>query len=252
MVSRKELETYLERLLEPGRFEDYCPNGLQVEGRDPIVKMVGGVSACQALLDVAVEEGADAVLVHHGYFWKGEDARAIGIKRRRLVTLLTNEINLFAYHLPLDAHPEFGNNVRLADLLGIEVEGSLGGASHGGLVLAGRLSPPLKGAELARLIAKRLGREPLHIGDADGCVETLAWCTGAAQSFIGQAVAAGVDAYITGEVSEPTVHTAREEGIQFYAAGHHATERYGVQALGRHLQARFGIDFSFVDIANPV
>jgi dinuclear metal center YbgI/SA1388 family protein len=252
MVPLKEFEAYLEQLLEPGRFDDYCPNGLQVEGRGQIAKVIGGVSACQGLLDVAVEEGADAVLVHHGYFWKGEDARIIGIKRRRLRTLLANGINLFAYHLPLDAHPELGNNVRLADRLGLVVDGSLADSGQGGLVLTGRLPAPMKGAELAQLIAERLGREPLHIGEPDERIETLAWCTGAAQSFIELAMAAGVDAYITGEVSEPTVHTAREAGIHFYAAGHHATERYGVQALGSHLQQHFGIEFSFVDIANPV
>jgi dinuclear metal center YbgI/SA1388 family protein len=251
MVTLDELEARLEALLEPGRYADYAPNGLQVEGRREVSRIVGGVTASLALIEAAVDAGADALLVHHGWFWKGEDARVRGIKQRRLRLLLQHGISLFAYHLPLDAHPELGNNAQLARVLDIRSEGVLA-TPRTGLVLHGTLSAPSTPERFARHIAARLGRVPLHIAGGPAAIRTVAWCTGAAQDYIDAAADAGIDAYISGEISERTTHCAREAGIHYFAAGHHATERYGVQALGEHLRAQCAIDFHFIDIDNPV
>jgi dinuclear metal center YbgI/SA1388 family protein len=252
MVQLRELISYCDDLLEMDRFRDYCPNGLQVEGKQQINKIVTGVTASQALIDAAIEADADALLVHHGYFWKGEDARVVGLKKQRIASLLNADISLIAYHLPLDAHPVYGNNVQLAQLLDISVEGRLQEGTDPAIGLYGRLNQPMSGKAFANHIAKVLQRTPLHIETMAQEISTVAWCTGAAQGYIEQAVELGVDAYITGEVSESTVHIARETGIHFYAAGHHATERYGVKALGEHLAADFGLDQQFIDIDNPV
>lgn len=249
MVSLERLLEFTENLMQPQRFRDYCPNGLQVEGRAEISLIVSGVTGCEALLDAAVERGADLVLVHHGYFWKGETAVVTGIKRRRLQTLLAHELNLVAYHLPLDAHPEVGNNAQLGQRLGFVVESSM---NPEGIGLVGRLTEPCRADELAQRLNVALERWPQMIGEERRQVRRIAWCTGAAQSHIEQAVAAGVDAYISGEISEQTVHIAREAGINYYAAGHHATERYGVQALGEKLAASFDVGHEFVEIPNPV
>lgn len=251
MATRRDVTAALNGLLQPHLFADYCPNGLQVEGRGRIERIVTGVTACQALLDEAVRRGADAVLVHHGWFWKNEDPCVTGMKRRRLATLLANDINLYGYHLPLDAHPEVGNNAQLARRLGIEVTGGLDALNPRAVGNVGRLPAPVTAAAFAGVVRAALGREPLHVGDPAATVSSVGWCTGAAQGHIEQAVAAGVDLYLTGEVSEQTVHVARETGIQFLACGHHATERYGVQAVGEWLAARFAIEHCFVDIANP-
>jgi dinuclear metal center YbgI/SA1388 family protein len=247
-MRRDELVRYLDDLLEAPRFKDYCPNGLQVEGRAELRRVVAGVSASRELLDAAVARGADAVLVHHGYFWRGEDARVVGMRRRRLATLLANDMNLIAYHLPLDAHPEFGNNAGLAAACGWCVEGRFLEQEVG--FFGSPLATSTLG-EVARRIARALEREPLVIGDAMRPLRRIAWCSGGAQSGIEQAVELGVDAYVSGEVSEQTVHVARECGIAYIAAGHHATERFGVAALARHLADRFGIAAEFVDIDNP-
>ncbi|MBZ2189631.1 Nif3-like dinuclear metal center hexameric protein [Alcanivorax sp. JB21] len=249
MLKRDDMLHALDELLAPGSYRDYCPNGLQVEGREQIRRVVTGVTACQALLDAAVIEEADAVLVHHGYFWKNEDARVRGMKKQRLQTLLRHDLNLFAYHLPLDCHPRLGNNAELGRRLGLSVTGPLG---DDGIGLVGRLPEPMTALEFARLVEDVVGREALHIGETEDEIETIAWCTGAAQGFIEQAQAQGVDAYLSGEISEPTVHFARETGIHYFAAGHHATERYGVQAVGQWLADTFGIEHVFIDIDNPV
>jgi dinuclear metal center YbgI/SA1388 family protein len=239
-----------DRYLNTAKISDYCPNGLQVEGRPQVRRIISGVTASQALLDAAVEAQADVVLVHHGYFWKNEDPRVVGIKQRRLKTLLNNDISLLAYHLPLDVHPEVGNNVQLARLLGLIVEGPLEPDNPRSVGLVGSLDTPLAPADFMRRIQTVLGREPLMIEGA-GPIRRIAWCTGGAQGYIDQAVTAGVDAYLTGEVSEPTVHIARENGLSFFAAGHHATERYGVQALGDYLANRFAVEHLFIDCPNP-
>ncbi len=245
----EELTRYLDELLESAHFKDYCPNGLQVEGRSEVRRIVAGVSASQALVDAAIARGADALLVHHGWFWRGEDGRVTGVRKSRLQALLGHDINLIGYHLPLDSHGEFGNNVQLARRLGWTVEGRFGEQDIGCI---GRLSAPLLLAQLVRGIAAGLRREPQVIGDGARLVSRIAWCSGGAQGYFEAAIAHRVDAYLSGEISEPTVHLARESGVAYIAAGHHATERYGVQALAAHLAERFGLECEFVDIDNPV
>lgn len=248
-MQQNKLENYLNELLDIQQFHDYCPNGLQVEGRKEIHTLVSGVTASQALLQAAVDLQADAIIVHHGYFWRGETPVLRGIKRQRIATLIQHDINLFAYHLPLDAHPELGNNVLLGKKLGIQEEGHFGAqnlAAYGSLLEAINLD------QFAALLDSTLDRPPLVIGDAHKLVQKIAWCTGAAQSYFEDAVQLGVDAFITGEISEQNVHIARESGIAFISAGHHATERYGVQALGEHIAHTFGITHHFIDIKNPI
>ncbi|KAB8313027.1 type 2 GTP cyclohydrolase I [Erwinia endophytica] len=242
-----ELEHIVNQQLNTAAFSDYAPNGLQVEGRCEVARIVTGVTACQALLDEAVRLEADAVLVHHGYFWKNEPQVIKGMKRNRLKTLLVNDINLYGWHLPLDAHPQLGNNAQLAKALGIEVQGDVMS-----LVPWGELQEQLTGDLLAKRIARVLGREPLHCGDnAPHLIRRVAWCSGGGQDFIDAAAAFGVDAFISGEVSEQTIHSAREQGVHFFAAGHHATERGGIRALGEWLAESYGLEVTFVDIDNP-
>jgi dinuclear metal center YbgI/SA1388 family protein len=248
-MQRAELDENLNRYLEVARFRDYCPNGLQVEGRAEVGRIVTGVTASLALLEAAVDCGADAVLVHHGYFWRGEDPRLTGTRRARIALLLRHDINLFAYHLPLDAHAEVGNNAALARMLGLPVAGRFLEQDIG---MHGALEPPLTLAALAARVQQALGRAPLVIGADDRVVRRVAWCTGAAQSYLEDAVRLGVDAYITGEISEQTVHLARESGVAFIAAGHHATERYGIRSLGEYLAAQYGLEHRFIDLENPV
>ena len=248
-MEREELRRYLDETLETARFRDYCPNGLQVEGRADVRRIVAGVTASQALIEAAVARGADAVLVHHGWFWKGEDGRITGLRRRRIGTLLAHDINLFAYHLPLDAHPEFGNNAQLAKHLGWVAEGRFGEQD---IAWLGRVDVPTTAGALAASMTASLRRTPLLVGDANRPVKRIGWCSGGAQGYFEQAIALGVDAFVSGEISEQTVHLARESGVAYFAAGHHATERFGAEALAGHLASRFGLDCQFVDIDNPV
>lgn len=250
-VDRDELGKYLAQTLDINRFRDFCPNGLQVEGRNTIKILVTGVTASVALIEAAADLKADALLVHHGYFWKGEDARVIGPKHRRLKLLLANDMNLFAYHLPLDMHPELGNNAQLAKRLGLIAHSRFGEDDLGWLGNAADHAVRTVG-DLARQIEVRLGRAPLVIGDAAQALGNIGWCTGAAQNLLAEAISSGATTYLSGEISEPTVHLAREAGVSYIACGHHATERYGVQALGAHLAEKFGIQHHFIEIANPV
>ena len=248
MVRLHEMVAWCDALLQPERFRDYCPNGLQVEGRDEVRMLVSGVTATQALLEAALELRADAVLVHHGYFWRGEEQRVTGMRRRRLRSLLANDVSLIAYHLPLDAHPEVGNNAQLAARLGLRVEAPLNAEGIGSI---GHLPEPMSGEAFAHHVADVLGREPVWIDAGPERIERIAWCTGGAQGYIEQAAAAGVDAYLSGELSEQTPHVAHECGLHYFAAGHHATERYGAPALGERLAAAFDLQHRFVDIDNP-
>ena len=249
-MHRDELRTYLDTLLEAARFRDYCPNGLQVEGRAAVRRVVCGVSASQALVDAAAMRGADALLVHHGWFWKSEDGRVLGHRKKRLATLLAHDINLFAYHLPLDAHAELGNNAQLARRLGWTIAGRYAEQDIG--FFGAPAAPPTTAGAVAAALAAALGREPLLIGDADRPVQKLAWCSGGAQDYFEQAVATGAELYVSGEISEHNVHLARETGVAYIAAGHHATERYGVMALAAHLSQRHGLDCEYVEVDNPV
>lgn len=244
-----DLSDYLDQLLRPGQFSDYCPNGLQVEGKREISKIVTGVTASMDLLQAAHKANADAILVHHGYFWRGEAQPIVGIKKRRLQFLLQHDINLFTFHLPLDTHSELGNNVMLAKQLGLELTGRAGENDMLGLA---ELGAPQSLQALVTHIQAKLKRAPQVIGDLTRPIKRIALCTGAAQGYIEQAAAANVDVYISGEISEQTVHVARETGVAYIAAGHHATERYGIRALGEHLEKMFGIAHEFIDVDNPV
>ena len=244
-----ELQDYIGSLLEIGRFRDYCPNGVQVEGKPNVHRIATGVTASQRLIEVATAWRADVILVHHGFFWRNEDAAIVGIKKRRIARLLQNDTSLLAYHLPLDAHTELGNNAQLGRQLGFVEQGRFGEqniACYGKLIQAKTLD------ELTSQIEGVLGRTPLVIGEGDRAVRRIAWCTGAAQDFFEKAVAIGVDAFLTGEISEQSVHIAHETGVAFIAAGHHATERYGIQALGEHLAIQCGIEHHYFEMDNPV
>ncbi|MDE3021333.1 MAG: Nif3-like dinuclear metal center hexameric protein [Pseudomonadota bacterium] len=245
----KALETHVNEILAMTRYKDFCPNGLQVEGRSNVQHIVTGVTANMELLVKAVEIQADAVLVHHGYFWKGEGDSIIGMKRERIAFLLKHNLNLFAWHLPLDAHPELGNNIQLAKKAGWEVHGRFGDQEIG---LYGRMGNAMTAEELSLHLERILQRKPLLVGLSNRRISRIAWCTGAAQGFFLEAVSLGVDAFVSGEISEQTVHIARETGVAYFAAGHHATERFGIDALGVHLAKSFGLQHTHIDIYNPV
>lgn len=250
-IQRVQLEAELTRLLQPQLFRDYCPNGLQVQGKNEINKLVTGVTASAALIEGALDVGADCLLVHHGYFWKGEDQTITGLKKARVEKLLAGQMSLFAYHLPLDMHKEFGNNAELGRLLGFQLEATTGRPGDIEIVCIGNLVQPTTLSALSEHINTSLQRVPLCIGDPERELSRVAWCTGAAQSYFDLAIAAEVDVFITGEISEPSAHLARESGVAFISAGHHATERYGVQAVGNHLAEQFGLEHQFIDIDNP-
>jgi len=251
MLSRQQLLTYLDDLLRPSQIKDYCPNGLQVEGTNQIKKIVTGVTASQALVDAAVAANADVLLVHHGYFWKGENQVITSLKRKRIKALLDADINLIAYHLPLDIHPELGNNAQLAKLFGIDNMSGLDAEDPVSVAVKGNLQQSKTVAQFGALIEQKLGRIPLVEGALDKVINTVAWCSGGGQSFIEMAGEQGIDAFISGEVSEQTIHLAREYDIAFFAAGHHATERYGVKSLGEYLAAQLNVEVEFIDIDNP-
>ena len=244
-----ELCNYIASLLQTGLFKDYCPNGLQVEGRAEVRRIATGVTASQQVLDAAIAWGADAVLVHHGYFWRNEEAAITGIKKRRIAQLLRNDVSLLAYHLPLDAHPELGNNARLGKLLGIVEQGRFGEQN---IACFGELEPPQTLAQFSAWIGGRLQRAPQVFGDNAKKISKVAWCSGGAQGYFEAAIAQGVDAYISGEISEQSFHLAQESGVAYIAAGHHATERLGIRALGEHLASQFSLEHRFFDQDNPV
>lgn len=248
-MDRNQLVQSLNALLEIDRYKDYAPNGLQIEGVEEVNTIVTAVTASQRAIDAAIERGAEVLLVHHGYFWKGEDSCVVGMKQQRLKKLLEHGINLVAYHLPLDGHPQLGNNAQWGKLLGCEVEGTLEEAE---LVCYGTLQEPLTPEALAGTVEKGLGREPLLIAGHQRPIQRIGWCSGGAQDYLDQAAAAGLDAYLSGEVSERSYHQALEQGICYLACGHHATERGGVQALGEWIEVQHGLNCHFVDEANPV
>jgi dinuclear metal center YbgI/SA1388 family protein len=250
MIMLNELLTYCNTLLASETFDDYCPNGLQVEGRSVISRIVSGVTATQALIDAAIAAEADLLLVHHGLFWRGDRQEITGMRYQRLRRLLGANIGLLAYHLPLDAHAELGNNRQLAEVCGLpEIEGNFGKL---GLGCWGSLDTAVTANELAAAIGGKLQREVSVIRGGEHTISSVGWCSGAAQSYLEAAADCGLDAFISGEVNEATTHIARERGIHYLNIGHHASERYGVQALGEHLASRFAVQHQFIDIDNPV
>ena len=249
---RDELIQRMDTLLEPSAFKDYTVNGLQIEGRRDVFKVMTGVTACQLLLDEAVSWGADMVLVHHGFFWQREPSAIVGMRQRRISTLIKHDINLVAYHLPLDAHADLGNNAQLgADMAWYRTH-VLDGPVGRGLVWFGRTAKPMDHDALAAQLEARLGRAPLVIQGHQRPIRAIAWCTGAAHDMIELAWQQGADAFVSGEVSERTTHLARELGVSYFAAGHHATERAGIRELGNWLAQDTGVEHRFVDIDNPV
>lgn len=255
-VDTHELALWLDAALNVAAFKDYCPNGLQVDGKPHIKRIVTGVTASEALLQAAIDRHADAVIVHHGWFWKNEDPRVRGPKRRRLKLALANELNIFGFHLPLDAHPEWGNNAQLGLKLGLtprrDADGKPQLCGPDNLVWLGHAPVGNTLHDIARNIHAVLGREPLVVGDPGARPAKIAWCTGGAQGFMEAAIDAGADLYITGEASEPNYHLAHETGVAFIAAGHHATERYGIQALGQAIASQFDVEVEFIDLDNPI
>lgn len=251
-MQREELLIYLNQQLKPESYKDYCPNGLQVAGNDEIKKIITGVTASQALIDAAIAKQADTVIVHHGYFWKNEDPCIVGVKHNRIKALLANNINLIAYHLPLDGNQEFGNNAELAKVLDFQEVQFLETPYGHGVGCKGKVLGEKSAPQLAEFIAEKLQRQPQLIQANNKVIKTVAWCTGGAQDLINYAAQLNVDAYLSGEISEQTFHLAKELGINYYACGHHATERYGVKALGEHIAERFNLAVEFIDIDNPV
>ena len=247
MTNRHELQTALDSLLQPERFKDYCPNGLQVEGAQTVRKVVSGVTASLALIDAAIAQGADTIFVHHGLFWRGQDGRVTGWMRQRLGRLLEHNINLFAYHLPLDALPELGNNAQLGMQLGLAADARFGEQQLGCVASADFADVQA----LALRVESVLARPAVLVPGRGGPLRRIAWCTGGAQNYFEAAIAAGADAFITGEISEPQTHLARETGVAYLACGHHATERYGAPAVAAHVAAQFGLEHQFIDIDNP-
>ncbi len=256
-INIKTLTNWLDNILQIEKFKDYCPNGLQVAGKSKISHIVTGVTANVALINAAIKQYADAILVHHGWFWKNEDPRILNIQRKRLELTLKNDLNVLAYHLPLDAHPTLGNNFQFAKILNLNpIINQFGMPITYGpnsLIWMGYSNSSIDTLEkLGTHIDNQLKRKPLIIGDNTQTINRIAWCTGAAQNMFSNAIEAGADVFITGEISEQIVHVARETGISFISAGHHATERYGIKALGNAINQEFGISVNFVDIQSPV
>ncbi len=248
MAQRSDIESHLATLLEVSRFRDYGPNGLQVEGKPEVRKLVSGVTASLALIEAAIAAGADAILVHHGLFWKGQDGRVTGWMKARLERLLAHQVNLYAYHLPLDAHGELGNNAQLGLRLGWVADGRF---SDQALGFIGTLAEAASAQELGALVHERLARRPTVVPGDGRPIRRVAWCTGGAQGRFEAAIEAGADLYLTGEISEPQTHLARETGVAFIACGHHASERYGAPAVAAHVAQTFGIDHEFIEVDNP-
>jgi dinuclear metal center YbgI/SA1388 family protein len=251
MNDRQTLLAAFDTLLQPERFKDYGPNGLQVEGKDAIRKIVSGVTASRALIEAAIAAEADAIFVHHGLFWRGQDGRVTGWMKQRMALLLAHDINLYAYHLPLDAHPELGNNAQLGRVLGLQAQGQFGDQGLGCMgqrVDGGHFASP---QDLAQHVQSVLNRPVTLVGQGEAVVRKVAWCSGGAQGYFEAAIAAGADAFITGEISEPQAHYARECGVAFLACGHHASERYGAPAVAAHVAGQLGLAHAFIDIDNP-
>jgi len=250
-TTRQDLLQAFDTLLQPERFKDYGPNGLQVEGRAQIRKIVSGVTASRALIEAAIAAQADAIFVHHGRFWRGWDGRVTGWMKQRLALLLAHDINLFAYHLPLDAHPELGNNAQLAVQLGLKATARFGEQDLGFIGARADGGSFADAAALAGHVENVLNRRVVRVGREHLAIKTIAWCTGGAQGYFEAAIAAGADAFITGEISEPQAHYAREMGVAFIACGHHASERYGAPAVAAHVAAQLRLGHQFIDIDNP-
>ena len=251
MATAQQLLQAFDVLLQPERFKDYGPNGLQVEGKDEVRRVVSGVTASRALIEAAIQAGADAIFVHHGLFWRGQEGRVTGWMKQRLALLLAHDISLFAYHLPLDAHADLGNNAQFGQRLGLLASARFGEQDLG-FIGARADGTGFTGAqELACHVEQALRRPVAWVERSRREIRRIAWCTGGAQGYFESAIAAGADAFITGEISEPQTHYARECGVAFLACGHHASERYGAPAVAAHVARQLGLEHQFIDIDNP-
>jgi dinuclear metal center YbgI/SA1388 family protein len=246
MTEAKEIDAFLQSLLRPEAFKDYGPNGWQVQGTRPVRRMASGVTASLAFVDAAIAAGADTLLVHHGLFWRGQDGRLTGWLAARVRRLMLADVQLFAYHLPLDAHAELGNNAQLGQRLGLLADARFGDQALGFIGAA-----DLSLQALIHTVHQQLDRAPVVVPGDGRPLRRVAWCTGGAQGYFEDAIVAGADAFITGEISEPQAHLARETGVAFLACGHHATERYGAPAVAAHVAAQFGLEHVFIDVPNP-
>lgn len=254
-INNLKLESWINSLLQSDKFKDYAPNGLQVQGKQEIKSIITGVTASKALIEKAIEKQADAILVHHGWFWKNESPKITSIKHERIKLLLSHNINLYAYHLPLDAHPTLGNNAQLGKILGLQpnLDANNMPIAYGdsGLMWVGATTSQTL-TDFSQNIADKLNRTPLVVGNKQQIVNHVAWCTGGAQSMMQEAIDLGVDVFITGEASEQNFHQAHESQVAFIAAGHHATERYGALALGNEIANQLNLNVEFIDIDNPI
>lgn len=250
-MERDRLLQFFDETLEPSRFQDYGPNGLQVQGRPEVRKIVSGVTASLAFIEAAIQAQADALFVHHGLFWRGQSPCVTGWMRQRLGRLLAADVSLFAYHLPLDAHASLGNNATLGERLGLLEQGRFGDQNLGFIGVPQGDPGGVDIESLTSTLHERLGRPPLIVVGTRKPMRTIAWCSGGAQNYLEAAIAAGADAFITGEISEPQAHLAREAGVNFFACGHHATERFGAPAMAAHAARAFGLEHEFIDVDNP-
>lgn len=252
MANLNEIVTWCDTTLQAQQFKDYCPNGLQIEGKSEVQHLVSCTTASLYAIEAALDLKADALIVHHGYFWKGEPSQLIGLKGKRIKQLMQADVSLIAYHLPLDAHTELGNNKALADLLGIKLTGALDLSERFPIGNIGELAHAISPEEFALLLETKLGQKPLHIASGKTKVQKIGFCTGGAQDFLYKAAALNCDAYLSGEVSERTYHEALEYGVDYYAAGHHATERYGIQRLAEAVATHFSLQHHYIELNNPV
>jgi dinuclear metal center YbgI/SA1388 family protein len=252
MAALQEIIQWCNDTLKTHEFKDYAPNGLQIEGRSEVKKIVCAVTASQEAIDAAVAQQADLLLVHHGYFWKGEAYPITGMRGKRIKTLIQHDISLVAYHLPLDSHPMLGNNAAIADLLELEIFEALDASERHPIGNIGYLKQALTPEAFKDLLTERLGFQTIHLPADKKTIQKVGFCTGAAQDFISKAAEQNCDAYISGEVSERTYYEAKELDVHYYACGHHATERYGVQRLGKAISEQFNLEYSYFELNNPI
>ena len=252
MAALQEIIQWCNDTLKTHEFKDYAPNGLQIEGKSEVKKIVCAVTASQEAIDAAVAQQADLLLVHHGYFWKGEAYPITGMRGKRIKTLIQHDISLVAYHLPLDSHPMLGNNAAIADLLELEIFEALDASERHPIGNIGYLKQALSPEDFKNLLTERLGFQTIHLPADKKTIQKVGFCTGAAQDFISKAAEQNCDAYISGEVSERTYYEAKELDVHYYACGHHATERYGVQRLGKAISEQFNLEYSYFELNNPI
>ena len=252
MATLADIIQWCDSTLKSHEFKDYAPNGLQIEGKTEVNKIVCAVTASQTAIDAAIAQGADLLLVHHGYFWKGEAYPITGMRGKRIKSLIQQDISLVGYHLPLDSHPTLGNNAAIADLLELQNIEALDPTERHPIGNIGYLKSAMSPEAFKAFVSERLGFDAIHLPCDKSTIQKVGFCTGAAQDFISKAAEQGCDAFISGEVSERTYYEAKELDVHYYACGHHATERYGVQRLAKAISEQFNIEYSYFELNNPI